>query len=178
MNNEARLYDIADELIQLQDLMAQVQEAEDEDDENIESLKEALNNAFDQLGERFTDKVHAVLKVYRNHVAMAEAAKAEAERLNRLKKSAEGQANWLRDYLLTQMKRAKVDKVKTLTGTVSIRKGGESVVITDDTLLPEGTYNIPTDIIPDKNEIKRRLKAGEEVPGAKLETGPDAIQIR
>lgn len=169
--NDITLYAIVDKMEELQ----QLRESGDMTDEG---LKEALDNAWDEIEGDFNEKVNRALAVYRNHKALADAAKIEKERIAAIQKSAEGQMDWMKGYLLSQMQRAGIKKVKTVMGTVSIRAGSESVNITDETLLPDGTYNIPTDIIPDKNEIKRRFKEGEEVPGAELIRGPDGLTIR
>lgn len=166
------LYSIVDQMEELQKMRDEAMDLDDPD------LREALNNSWEEIEGTFEEKVKNILAVYRNHKALADAAKAEKDRLDQIKKSAEGQMDWLKGYLLYQLKRTGKTSVKTVMGTVSIRKGSPLVNIVDPTQLPEGTYNIPTDIIPDKKAIKDMIENGEEVPGAEIITGPDSIQIR
>lgn len=60
--------------------------------------------------------------------------------------------------------------------TVSLRKGSESVVIHDEKEIPSQLCKVT--ITPDKTAIKNQLKAGVEIAGAELVTGPDTVSIR
>jgi hypothetical protein len=149
------------------------------DDGQDEAYTEALMTSLEALDWDIDERVNSLLAVYRNCKAFEESAKAEKDRLARLQKGAQMQAERIRGAIKSVMERDGRRSMKLLNGTLSIpEKGAESVEILDLSLLPEGTYNIPTDIIPDKNEIKRRLKAGEEVPGAQLVRGEPALTIR
>lgn len=67
-------------------------------------------------------------------------------------------------------------KIPHAIATVSLRKGGETINITDETLIP--TQLCKVNIIPDKIEIKKQLKAGVQIDGAELVSGNTTISIR
>lgn len=69
-------------------------------------------------------------------------------------------------------------KLERPGATVSIRKGADVLVIEDEGQLPSQLMTVKTTRTPDKMAIKAQLKAGEKVPGAKLEKGADVISVR
>jgi hypothetical protein len=62
--------------------------------------------------------------------------------------------------------------------TASLRKGVESVDITDQSKLPDDYVTIEVVEKPDKAAIKRDLKAGKEISGACLKRGETTIVIK
>lgn len=63
--------------------------------------------------------------------------------------------------------------------TASLRPGAESVELTGDANVPvEYCTVVPSQLKPDKTAIKRAIKAGESVPGARLVTGDEVLTIR
>ena len=132
---------------------------------------------------------YAVLGFALEHARLATAAKtiltAEA-RLNagieqhiekvhkrrlRLKEKRAG----IRDIITSIMATANLRKVDLPTTTVSIVKRGRSVVILDESLIPEELCRIKKE--PDKVAIKDALFAGEYVPGATLNNGSETLRI-
>ena len=57
-----------------------------------------------------------------------------------------------------------------------MRKGTESVAITNEKEIPTQLCKVTS--TPDKTEIKKQLKAGVQIEGAELVTGPQTISIR
>jgi hypothetical protein len=57
-----------------------------------------------------------------------------------------------------------------------MRRGVNSVVIEDERQLPQGYFR--TERVALKPEIKKALEAGEAIPGARLERGPDGLSVR
>lgn len=103
------LYEIATEL---DAVLCMIDEAEGElTDEAVDALN-SWQLAFDK-------KVERVVHVIRNYKATADAAKAEADRLNRLRRSRQKTVDSLREYLLQQMKRA--DRLVIETALVKVR---------------------------------------------------------
>jgi hypothetical protein len=85
----------------------------------------------------------------------------------------------IRDAVQYAMQRTGTTKLKGSMFTAFIREGSESVDITDPQALPSFyERTIPATNVPDKNAIKSALKAGLEVPGAKLVRGAPSLQIR
>ena len=67
-------------------------------------------------------------------------------------------------------------KVERPGATLSRRPGSLSVSIDDERLIPSQLTK--TKVEPDKAAIKAQLQAGEDVPGASLQRGPDGITLR
>jgi len=82
----------------------------------------------------------------------------------------------LNQMLKTILLCANQSKIPHPLGTVSLRKGTESVAITNEKEIPSQLCR--TTVTPDKAEIKKQLQAGVQIDGAELVTGPQTISIR
>lgn len=67
-------------------------------------------------------------------------------------------------------------KVTLPEGTLSVNKGRDSVLITDETRLPKWALRVSTS--PDKTAIGERLKAGKKVAGAEMKPGEPGLSLR
>jgi hypothetical protein len=104
--------------------------------------------------------------------AIGEQAKALAAR--RARYAARHKA--ARQAMLTILKAADVRKVERPGATVSQLAGRVRAVVDD-------VNDVPTQLCvierkADTAAIKKALQAGEDVPGAHLETGPDSVSMR
>lgn len=108
---------------------------------------------------------------------LAAAAKARATDLNRRASAASARSDRIRAALTWAMLDSGRQKIVVTEGTVSVKKGGQVVVI-------DGVEDLPAEYLriippePDKTAIKKALAAGVVIPGATLEVGPATIQIR
>lgn len=130
-----------------------------------EETGEILNaEALDELKMAREDKIEGVGLWIKNLEAEAAAVKAEkdnmADRQRRLEKKAES----LKGYLAYALQGEKFSTPKI---AMSWRRS-ESVVITDEHLLPENCLNVTIVKKPDKKVIKDALKAGKDIMGAEL----------
>lgn len=82
----------------------------------------------------------------------------------------------IRSSLKTILSATGMDKIPHPLGTVSLRAGSQSVVITDEKEIPSQLCKVT--VTPDKAAIKKYLQAGEAVAGAELVTGEETISIR
>jgi len=100
---------------------------------------------------------------------------AEIARLQALKEHRNKVAAGLRAYLLDNMQRADIDKIECPLFSISIRKNPPSVEIIDQLSLPSKFMVTPEPkppvAAPDKKAIAAALKAGENVPGARMIQG-------
>ena len=112
----------------------------------------------------------------------AECAKYKAfeEAARTRRKSREAAIAGIKDYLCRSMIAADVQKIKKNDGlfTISLSEGRTTVSIDDKNALPFDLTEIVEDVRPKMDEIKRRLEAGEVVPGASLRTGDPYVTIR
>lgn len=141
------------------------------DDYDDETFFDTLDGETDAA-----DIADYLLRKRAESLALAEAAKAQADalaaRAKRIKERAQAYDKGLLDLLgATGMK-----KMERPAATVSIRAGSVSTKITDPDAIPTQLCRIKRE--PDKTAIKAQIEAGEAVPGAELERGPDTISVR
>lgn len=100
---------------------------------------------------------------------------AEIARLQALKAHRNKVAAGLRAYLLDNMQRADMEKIECPLFSISIRKNPPAVEIIDQLSLPSKFMVTPEPkppvAAPDKKAIAAALKAGEDVPGARMIQG-------
>ena len=90
--------------------------------------------------------------------------------MERRQSALERHAGRLRDYLKGQMERTGIPRVKNPWVSVRIQPNPPSVVIEDETLVPDRFKQPVTTLKLLKSDIARALKAGEAVFGARLPT--------
>ena len=131
---------------------------------------QVILDTLESLDGELSDKAVSVAQFSRNLEATAaavrEAGKAMLDRAARLEKRAES----IRNYLLFQMEFAQVSKIECPWFVIAVRKNPPMVVIDDEAAIPEA-YKVqpePPAPRPDKKQIAAAIKAGEDVPGARL----------
>lgn len=97
---------------------------------------------------------------------LADTAKTRAKRL-------ETRAEKARDLAQRMLEELGLDRLERATYTASIAAGPPSVVIEDPDEVPPAYLRT----VPDKERIKRVLKAGEPVPGALLSNERPVLRI-
>lgn len=86
------------------------------------------------------------------------------------------QSKRIRNVLLALMQAANVRKLERPEATVSIRAGGEKLVIPDETAVPEQWTRVRREA--DKQRIKAALAGGLSVNWAAIERSPETIAVR
>ena len=99
----------------------------------------------------------------------------EARRLGDRKRRYERQEDFNRALIKEVMEIAEIRKVELPLATLVISNKSASVIITDETLLPDNLVRIKRE--PNKTEIKKALEAGP-VAGAELSNGGTTLVIR
>lgn len=115
-------------------------------------------------------KAQGVEMVARSAVQYVPALDAEIERLQALKAQRERVAQGLRDYLKRNMESAGIDKIECPMFKITIAKNPPAVDLFDPLSLPAQYMVVPDPrpAAPDKKAISAALKAGQDVPGARL----------
>lgn len=100
---------------------------------------------------------------------------AEIARLQALKQHRMKVAAGLRGYLLDNMQHMGIERIDCPMFSISIRKNPPAVEIFDQLSLPSQFMVVPEPkppvAAPDKKAIAAAIKAGQDVPGAKLVQG-------
>lgn len=163
------------QLYKIADQYREVAALADGEDEN---LAIALRDTLQAIEGEFDQKAQAVVQIALNLDADVSAIDAEIERLKARKTALNNRASSLREYLRTNMEATGISKISCPLFSITLAAGRESVVVDDESALPDDLMRVKTDISPDKTAIAAKLKAGEEVPGARLERGQSSIRIK
>lgn len=150
-------------------------------EENAGELTEATKLIQGWINTTTDDSVEALCWYLREAEAVVKACKDEAARLKAVEQLAGGRILWAKERLREIMRRRDTRKLEAGTFRVSLRKGSESAVPTEDivpSLLPEQFQRQINKVEINKDAIKRALKAGETVDGWILQRGPDSVSVK
>lgn len=127
------------------------------------------------ITDELATKAQGIEYVARGAEAHNMAIDAEIARLQALKAQRMKVAAGLRGYLLDNMQRMQIERIDCPMFSISIRKNPPSVDIYDPLSLPAQYMVLPEPkppiAAPDKKAIAAAIKAGAEIPGAKLVQG-------
>ena len=139
--------------------------------DTLEDTLQAIEGAIEVKAENM-GKFISMLK------ADEAAIEKEVERLLARKKARQNRIQRIRDYLQSQMELIGKDKITTPIMTISLQNNHPALEIEDEFAVPtEFIVIIPERKEVDKAKVKEALKAGREVPGARLTQGR-SLRIR
>jgi hypothetical protein len=152
------LHKAADEVRALLDLV----------DENTGELPEG----FEQARAIVATKATAVAAYLIESEKQVEAADQYVKELSARVKSAKRRADWLRGYLQSHMTACGITEIKDERGifkaTLAVGRD-EAVEIFDTAQIPRDYFvEIPAQFAPDKVMMRKAMKDGFDIPGAKL----------
>ena len=164
-NNNGKLWELSDEIVQLENLIEQIQDCDD----LMESEKEErLNEVFSEWltnDTQFDEKAEKVAHYIKYLEALTEARKAEAKRLKALAESSDKQANKLREYLIREMLRVNKTKVEGVSCKLSMRKKQPRVCLNvEPEELPIEFQRVRVEA--NLTEIRKALKGKKELKWA------------
>lgn len=130
-------------------------------------IDENVFAAVEQIKGEFTEKAIAVATVYRALGKDIELFDSEIERLTAIKKRLENEQNRVKKYLSDACEKTGTESIKGVYANISFRKSEETDPFDIDAL-PDEYKVVKTTVSPDKAKIKAAIKAGIDVPGARL----------
>ncbi len=139
---------------------------------------QALADTFEALEGEFEDKATALIKHTQNLDADIDQVSQMIKTLQDRKKVLTNRKEGWRDYLRRNMEGAEIKKIECPFFAITLREGVQVAVIDDPELLPSDYVDIEMVIKPKKKEILAALKAGDEIPGAHLETGKSSLLVK
>lgn len=156
------LYLLADEYIAASHKLAEL----DLDDQTVADTLEGLSGDLEV-------KATNVAMFVRNLETSAEAIKAAEAQMAARRKAIEARADRIREYLKTNMERTGITKIDSPYFSLRIKANPAAVHVEALELVPMKFFRQPAPPPPaiDKKAIGDALKAGEEVPGCRLEHG-------
>ena len=160
---EMTLYHISDEQRRLNAML------EENGGEVTPEIEEAL--AVNETN--FVQKAESYGYAILHYKAVVAAVKAEKDRLDAIKKTAENAIARMEERIVAAMQQFDRPKVEADTLKLSLRRS-ERVVVDDENAVPADCKTIKVEV--SKTELKRHLKAGEDC-GAHLEENT-SLQIK
>lgn len=148
------LYEMTEAARQLKALL----EADEIDEQTFSDTIEAIDA---------DEKIDAYCQIIREYEAEIAARKSEIERLRTANDRAEKAINRMKSALDGFMTASGQSKAKTALFSVSYRSN-KSVLITDESQIPERFLTVKTTTTPNKAEIKRFISDGGTVDGAEI----------
>lgn len=139
---------------------------------------EVIADTLEGLAGDIETKAQSVAHMVRQLEANAAAVKQWSKDASERAKAIEARAERLREYLSNNMIACGIQRIEGPGVTLSFRKS-TSVVIEDEAQLPAQymRQKPPPQAEPDKVAIAAAMKAGETVPGARLEAR-QSLQVR
>ena len=129
-------------------------------------IRDGFEVDIDELSMVKEEKLLNCAKYIKNETAFIAMIKEEEKALADRRKSIEKRVDALKKYILSNMEAG--EKVKDAQAQIGTRKS-EAVEIINETLIPKDLCNhIPESWRVDKTAIKKAIKAGNELEGAKI----------
>lgn len=141
---------------------------------DIESIDErALLDTLEGLEGDLQTKATNVVAFQKNVQMFADMAQAAADTMQVRAKVLQNRADNIKGYIKLSMEAGGITKIESPEFTARIQNNPPSVVIDDESLLPAEFIVTPPPPkpSPSKTLIANALKAGQEVPGARLVQG-------
>lgn len=160
-----KLYEIVEEQRQA---LAELAEMEDLDPQIIEDSMAAINQELEQ-------KVLNCAKYLKEMEAEAKAIKEVEQAAAARRKAIESKVENFKEYIRRNMVAAGLEKSSDAAIKVSITKPLDVVVLDDEGAVPSEFVKVTYS--PMKAEIKKALKDGVSVPGARIDKGQPGLRI-
>lgn len=138
--------------------------------------QESLTDTLEGLEGMFNEKAVRIVHVISNQDSDVAAIDAEIKRLQERKRVMTNARDRLKEYLRFNMESTGITKITSDLFTITLNKPRESVVIDDDSKIPEDYQRVS--VAPDKTLIKKAIKDGYEVPGAHIGLGSSSVTIK
>lgn len=161
-----KLYDLTNQYLELIGMLT---------DPDID--EEIINDTLEGLQGEIEEKLEGCGMILRQMDGDISMIDAEIKRLQARKKTYENSQKRLKNYILTSMKAMGLPKVKTPLFSFTVRGGVDSVVVTDEALVPEEFRVKQPDKI-DKAGLKDFLKKGNVLSFAHLQKGEDSLMVK
>jgi hypothetical protein len=117
------------------------------------------------------DKLANTARWIKTRSVMVSAIEDTIKNLQARAKAEKRRIEWIEKMMLDGMTALNVQKIETPDILVKAQKTPASVVILDEEQIPQEFIKTKTELSVDKVGIKNAIKAGQDVPGAMLQSG-------
>lgn len=136
--------------------------------EEMELDAETIRDTLDGYSADFDNKVIAIASLIRNLDATSTSIKEAETQMETRRKAMERKADWLREYVINNMKAIGKDEINCPLFSIKVRTNRPSVVVADDAYIPVA-YQVQKFVVtPDKKALLKALESGEKLEGVSL----------
>ena len=147
--------------------------------EDGEMDADTLKDTLDGLNTDLMEKGQDVLHFLANLDGDIKAFDAEIKRMSARKRSLSNHYEWLKEYLRSNMIETGITKIECPVFTATLRKAGVKAEVYNEKELPiEYQTLVPASWNINLVQITKDLKAGVEIPGAKLVDAKQGLLIK
>ena len=137
-----------------------------------------VEQELERIGGAIVEKIEAIGGLIRWYEGLAAMRRAEAKRMNDAAERMEARAEWLRGYVLRNMKAIKPPRIDTGRFTFAVRQNPPRVEVLQEMMVPAAFKEERISIHIDKRKILEHFKTtGELVPGTEIMRG-ERLDIR
>ena len=140
------------------------------DSENNELDEKTINDTKESVGLLLKEKSNQLELILKDLESKEEKCKEIADFYAKKAKQANEKRKALKELIITTMKGLGAKRLETETGTFTIKNNAPSLKIDNEDLIPQKFVSYIQTRKIKKNEIKKEIKNGVEIPGAHLET--------
>lgn len=158
-----KLYELTNDITKLMDL---------------DMSPEDIADTLESLQMEFNDKAVNICKLDRMLDGNIESVNAEIARLTNIKKAITSRKDSIKGYLLRNMMATGVSKIECPLFKISLREPVKVADVFDLDLVPDDYVTTEVVVKADKREMLKQLKAGVDIPGAKISEGKAGLIIK
>ena len=140
------------------------------DSENNELDEKIINDTKESVELLLAEKSNQLELILKNLESKEEKCKEIADFYAKKAKQANEKRKALKELIITTMKGLGAKRLETETGTFTIKNNAPSLKIDNEELIPQKFVSYIQTRKIEKNEIKKEIKNGVEIPGVHLET--------
>lgn len=134
----------------------------------MEEGYEGLEDTLEALEESFHTKVEGIIKLKQAKELHALAIKSEIDRLAAMKAKLDKDAQWLHNYVETEMKKLNLEEVKSNLFNIKLKTNPKRVEVLDESAIPVYFFDEKVTLQLDKVAVKQAVARGEFVPGVEI----------
>lgn len=140
------------------------------DSENNELDEKIINDTKESVELLLAEKSNQLELILKNLESKEEKCKEIADFYAKKAKQANEKRKALKELIITTMTKLGTKRIDTETGTFTIKNNAPSLIIDDESLIPQKFITHISSTKIEKNEIKKEIKNGAEILGVHLET--------
>lgn len=140
------------------------------DNKNNELDEKTINDTKESVSLLLVEKSNQLELILKDLESKEEKCKEIADFYAKKAKQANEKRKALKELIITAMKGLGAKRLETETGTFTIKNNAPSLKIDNEDLIPQKFVSYIQTRKIEKNEIKKEIKNGVEIPGAHLET--------